>query len=124
MIIVNSLQLFSVFFEKIFICKEYLFHYDFLSGTIKAAQKMKEVIKMSEQKSTPCFTGRNVPISEIAKASGKEPQFIRIGLQKGILKFGFAMRKDNSSEYNYYCPDKLVWEQLGYFRGQGDDENG
>ena len=79
---------------------------------------------MSEQNPTPNFTGMNVPISEIAKASGKEPQFIRIGLQKGILKFGFALRKDNSSEYNYYCPDKLVWEQLGYFRGQGDDENG
>ena len=79
---------------------------------------------MSEQNSTPNFTGRNVPICEIAKASGKEPQFIRIGLQKGILKFGFAMRKDNSSEYNYYCPDKLVWEQLGYFREVTGDERG
>lgn len=79
---------------------------------------------MSERKSTPNFTGRNVPIGEIAKASGKEPQFIRIGLQKGILKFGFAMRKDNSSEYNYYCPDKLVWEQLGYFREVTGDDRG
>ena len=79
---------------------------------------------MSEQKNTPCFTGRNVPISEIAKASGKDPQFIRIGLQKGILKFGYALRKDNSSEYNYYCPDKQVWEQLGYFKDEAGDENG
>jgi hypothetical protein len=63
----------------------------------------------------PHFTGRNVPISEIAKATGKDSQYIRVGLQRGILKFGFAFKKENSSEYNYYCPDKKVWEEIGYF---------
>ena len=29
----------------------------------------------------PKFTGRNVKISEIAKATGKDPNYIRIGLQ-------------------------------------------
>ena len=42
----------------------------------------------------PDFTGRNVPITEIAK----------------------AMKLDKSSEYNYYCPDKKVWEETGYFK--------
>ncbi|MGN0499361.1 MAG: hypothetical protein ACI4F6_09935 [Acutalibacteraceae bacterium] len=79
---------------------------------------------MSDNKNFPNFTGRNVPIIEIAKASGKDPQYIRIGLQKGLLKFGYALRKDNSSEYNYYCPDKQVWEQLGYFREVTGDDNG
>ena len=64
----------------------------------------------------PAFTGRNVPITELSKAIGKDAQFIRIGLQKGILKFGYAMKRDNSSEFNYYCPDKIVWEETGYFR--------
>ena len=64
----------------------------------------------------PAFTGRNVPIVELSKAISKDAQFIRIGLQKGILKFGYAMKKDNSSEFNYYCPDKKVWEETGYFR--------
>ena len=63
----------------------------------------------------PDFTGRNVPIMELAKATGKDPQYLRIGLQQGILKFGFAFKKDNSSEFNYYCPDKKVWEETGYF---------
>ena len=36
---------------------------------------------------TPAFTGRNVPIMELSKAIGKDAQFIRIGLQKGILTF-------------------------------------
>lgn len=64
----------------------------------------------------PAFTGRNVPITELSKAIGKDAQFIRIGLQKGILKFGYAMKRDNSSEFNYCCPDKKVWEETGYFR--------
>lgn len=64
----------------------------------------------------PPFTGRNVPVTEIAKAMGKDAQYVRVGLQKGILKFGVAVRLENSSEYNYYCPDRKVWEEIGYFR--------
>lgn len=64
----------------------------------------------------PSFTGRNVPIAEIAKAIGKDAQYIRVGLQKGILKFGYAIKMENSHEYNYYCPDKKVWEETGYFK--------
>lgn len=67
---------------------------------------------------TPTFTGRNVPITEIAKAIGKDAQYIRIGLQQGVLNFGYALRKNKSSEYNYYCPDKKVWEETGYFNGK------
>lgn len=62
----------------------------------------------------PAFTGRNVPISELAKAIGKDAQYI--GLQMGILKFGYALKRENSSEFNYYCPDKKVWEETGYFK--------
>ena len=64
----------------------------------------------------PAFTGRNVPISELAKAIGKDAQYIRIGLQMGILKFEYALKRENSSEFNYYCPDKKVWEETGYFK--------
>ena len=63
----------------------------------------------------PPFTGRNVPISEIARAIGKDAQYVRVGLQLGILKFGYALKLENSSEYNYYCPDRKVWEETGYF---------
>lgn len=65
----------------------------------------------------PAFTGRNVSIMELAKATGKDSQYLRIGLQQGILKFGFAFKKDNSLEFNYYCPDKKVREETGYFNG-------
>ena len=60
----------------------------------------------------PAFTGRNVPISELAKAMGKDAQYIRLALQQGLLKFGIAMKKENSSEFNYYCPDKKFGKKL------------
>lgn len=34
---------------------------------------------------------------------GKDSQYVRIGIQKGILKFGTAMRMGDSREYSYYC---------------------
>lgn len=49
----------------------------------------------------PAFTGRNVPIKEIASAIGKDAQYVRLGLQQGILKFGSAIKVGNSNEYSY-----------------------
>ena len=69
---------------------------------------------------TPKFTGRNVSITEIAKATGKSQQFIRI--QKRILQFGYALKQEGSSEYNYFCPDKKVWEETGYFKDMSNDD--
>ena len=63
----------------------------------------------------PPFTGRNVPIKEIAQAIGKDPHYIRLGIRQGIFKFGVAMKMENSNEFSYYCPDRKVWEETGYF---------
>lgn len=68
----------------------------------------------------PRFTGRNVPIKEIAAAMGKDPQFVRIGLKEGWLDFGYAKQINGAKGYNYYCPDKKVWEAIGYFRDTDD----
>ena len=62
----------------------------------------------------PAFTGRNVPVTEIAKAMHKDAQYVRVGLQQGAFKFGYAIKLDGSNEYNYYCPDRKVWEEIGY----------
>lgn len=64
----------------------------------------------------PPFTGRNVPITEIAKAMRKDAQYVRIGIQQGLLHFEIAIKRDDSNEYNYYCPDRKVWEEIGYFK--------
>lgn len=44
----------------------------------------------------PPFTGRNVPITEIAVAMHKDAQYVRIGLQQGILKFGYTTKRPHS----------------------------
>ena len=64
----------------------------------------------------PPFTGRNVPIKEIAQAIGKDPHYIRRALQPGSFTFGVAMTGGKSNEFSYYCPDRKVWEETGYFR--------
>ena len=66
----------------------------------------------------PPFTGRNVPITEIAKAIGKDAHYVHIGIQQGILKFGVAMKMGDSNEFSYYCSDRKVWEETGYFNGE------
>ena len=39
-------------------------------------------------------------VKETAKLMGVDPQFIRIGLQRGVLPFGYAVK--TSSEWTYY----------------------
>ena len=72
----------------------------------------------------PPFTGRNVPIAEIAKAMGKDAQYIRVALQRGLLNFGIAMKMENSSEFSYYCSDRKVWEETIYFRDTTQEKAG
>ena len=55
---------------------------------------------------------------EIAKAIGKDAHYVRIGIQQGILKFGVAMKMADSNEFSYYCSDRKVWEETGYFNGE------
>ena len=45
----------------------------------------------------PPFTGRNVPVTEIAKAMHKDAQYVRVGLQQGILRFGYAITNPTST---------------------------
>ena len=63
----------------------------------------------------PPFTGRNVPIKEIAKAIGKSEQYIRTAIKQGYFTFGTAVMLRGSTKYTYYCPDRKVWEETGYF---------
>lgn len=70
---------------------------------------------INQYSNIPVFTGRNVPIEEIAKASGKSARYIREGLKQEIFKFGYAIKPKGKDNYSYYCPDRMVWEYLGYF---------
>lgn len=51
-------------------------------------------------------------VSECAKLLDKSPQFVRVGLQKGVLPFGVAIRI-NGGKYTYHIAEKKVYEYLG-----------
>lgn len=50
-------------------------------------------------------------VSEVARLLGKSEQFVRIGLQRGILPFGYALKM--SSKYTYHISEHKVREYLG-----------
>lgn len=56
--------------------------------------------------------GKSISVKEAAKIMGKSEQFVRIGLQRGLLPFGQAIKM--SSIYTYYISPKLFEEYVGY----------
>lgn len=50
-------------------------------------------------------------VLECARLLDKSPQFVRIGLQKGILPFGYAIKM--SSKWTYHISEAKVYEYLG-----------
>jgi hypothetical protein len=60
----------------------------------------------------------NIKVSEVAKLMGKSEQFVRIGLQRGLLPIGTAIK--TGSKYSYYISPKLLEEYIG--RNKKEDE--
>ena len=56
---------------------------------------------------------RSISVKEVARIMGKHEQFVRIGLQKGILPFGVAEKLPNSSRWSYHISPKLFWKYIG-----------
>jgi len=55
--------------------------------------------------------GTNVSIKEAASRLGKSEQFVRIGLQRGLLPFGVAVKM--SSKWTYHISPKKLEEYIG-----------
>ena len=69
----------------------------------------------------PKFSGANVPVAVAAKVMKKDRTYITQGLINGKLKFGEAMKKEGSSQYDYYISPKLFWEYTGYIYEEEKD---
>jgi len=54
---------------------------------------------------------RNISVKEAAKILGKSEQFVRIGLQRGLLPIGTAVKM--SSVWTYHISPKLLSEYVG-----------
>lgn len=53
----------------------------------------------------------NISVKEASKLMGKSEMFVRIGLQRGILPIGNAVKL--SSKYTYYISPKLLGDYIG-----------
>lgn len=73
-------------------------------------------VKPTEAKAADdMYSGANVPVTLAAKIMHKDPMFIRIGLQRGILPFGMAIKKsETGKQFDYYISPKLFFEYTGY----------
>lgn len=54
---------------------------------------------------------KNLPVEEAAKIMGKSKQFVRVGLQRGLLPFGSAVKL--SSRWTYYISPPRFYEYVG-----------
>jgi hypothetical protein len=54
----------------------------------------------------------NISIADAAKKLNKSQQFIRIGLQRGLLPFGVAIKM--SSKWTYHISAKKFYEYIGF----------
>lgn len=54
---------------------------------------------------------RKLKVKDVARLMKKDEMFIRIGLQRGILPFGTAIK--TSSKYSYYINPSQVEKYLG-----------
>jgi hypothetical protein len=82
-------------------------------------KKLLKVIKLNQERlemknENSLWSGRNVPVKDVARIMKKDEQFIRLALQSELLPIGFAMKKGNSSQYDYYVSPKLLYEYTGY----------
>ncbi len=53
----------------------------------------------------------NLPVAEAARLMNKNPQFVRVGLQRGILPFGYAVQ--TSSKWTYFISPVKFTEVTG-----------
>ncbi len=53
----------------------------------------------------------NIKVEKAAVIMGKSQQFVRIGLQRGLLPFGTAIKM--SSMWTYHISPKLFYDYVG-----------
>lgn len=60
-------------------------------------------------------------VIECAKLLKVSPQFVRIGLQRGVLPFGTAIKM--SSKWTYHISEAKVYEYLGESKQENNGQN-
>ncbi|MDD3049753.1 MAG: helix-turn-helix transcriptional regulator [Candidatus Cloacimonetes bacterium] len=93
----------------------------YISGKNEPKTKAIEKIAEALQVSTAYMNGlietneageeKSVPVEKAASLMGKSQQFIRVGLQRGLLPFGSAVKL--SSRWTYYINPQRFYDYVG-----------
>src|SRR5690625_2258464 len=67
-----------------------------------------------------CDDLKNIKVKEAAEILGVSEQFVRIGLQRGLLPIGTAVKM--SSIWTYHISPKLLDEYVGSFEGNREQK--
>ena len=57
------------------------------------------------------MNGKNITVNQAAAIMGKNPQFIRLGLQSGRVPIGSAVK--TKTKWNYYISPELFRQYTG-----------
>lgn len=63
---------------------------------------------------------KKISIKKASSLMNKSEQFVRVGLQRGILPFGNAVKL--SSRWSYYISPKLFYEYIGYVKKEEEND--
>lgn len=65
----------------------------------------------------PEFNGKNIPVKEVAKLMGKDQQFIRQGIIKGVLPIGTAFKKQLLTIMKKKNPHNMIFISVPNYYG-------
>ena len=62
----------------------------------------------------PEFPDGNVPVTIAANIMGKDQQFLREAMKRGLIDLGICYKKENSEQYDFYISPFKLWQLTGY----------
>lgn len=85
---------------------------DLLKGKRTNQEQLQRIKEFLEITDTDDYEEQNrISVSEVAELMNVSEQFIRIGLQKGIFPFGYAVKM--STQWTYYISPQKFTEHTG-----------
>lgn len=62
----------------------------------------------------PEFPAENIPVTIAASIMGKDQQFLREAMKRGLIDLGVCYQKEGSNQYDFYISPFKLWQLTGY----------
>lgn len=90
-----------------------------VTSRIESLEKSNHDTASDEAHGSSKAEKRNMTVSEAAEIMGKSQMFVRIGLQRGLLPFGTAVKM--SKTWTYYISPEKFYNYVGYVPGTAEN---